>query len=166
MPGTRVNRATKRTIGWVSVAVMGMGILATGCSSSTSAAPTKASYATQANAICKEFNGKLNAIGSSSGQSLSQVQALLAEAVPLAERGQAKLEALPKPSDESAALNKVYAAQQTQVNQLKALANAVNAGDATKIQSISATLNALGGPLNSQFDALGLTACGSGSSGN
>lgn len=74
-----------------------------------------------------------------------------AEAVPLAERGQAKLEALPKPSDESAALDKVYAAQQTQVNQIKALANAVNAGDATKIQSISATLSALGGPHNSQF---------------
>jgi hypothetical protein len=128
--------------------------------------PDQASYDTQANAICKQFNAKLNAIGSSSGQSLSQVQALLAEAVPLAERGQAKLEALPKPSDESAAHDKVYAAQQTQVNQLKALANAVNAGDATKIQSISARLSALGGPLSSQFDALVLTACGSGSPGN
>jgi hypothetical protein len=86
--------------------------------------------------------------------------------VPLAERGQAKLEALPKPSNENVALDKVYAAQQTQVNQIKALAKAVNAGDSAKIQSISATLNASSSSLNSQFNALGLTACGSGSSGN
>jgi hypothetical protein len=143
-----------------------MTTIAAGCSSSSGSAPTKADYDRQANAICQTYNSKLKAIGTtiSDASSNQQVAAELTEAVSLGKQGSAKLEALTKPDGQSAALNKVYADQDEQVRQIQALATALNQNDTAKAQSIENPLNTGNGPLNEEFDAVGLTTCGSGSS--
>jgi hypothetical protein len=143
-----------------------LALVVAGCSSSSASAPSKASYDKQANAICQTFNSKLKSVGSaiSSSSSGTQVASALTDAISVAEQGSAKLEALPKPSGDNTALNKAYAAQDAQVTQMKQLVAAIKQNDAAKAQSTEAALNASNDPLNAQFDALGLTTCGSGSS--
>jgi PBP1b-binding outer membrane lipoprotein LpoB len=146
-------------------AALGAALILAGCSSSSSSAPSKADYDRQANAICATYNGKLKSLGSTISNSASeqQVASQLGKAVSLAEQGSAKLEALTKPDGQSAALNKVYAAQEAQVKQIRALQTALSQNDPAKAQSIENALDAGDGSLNRQFDALGLTTCGSNS---
>ena len=143
-----------------------MATLIAGCSSSTVSAPTKADYDRQANAICQTYNSKIKTLGStiSNASSSQQVASELTKVIPVAEQGSAKLAALTKPDGQSAALNRVYAAQDAQVRQIQAFATALNQNDSAKAQSIENALNAGNGPLNQEFDAVGLTTCGSGSS--
>ena len=140
--------------------------MAGGCSSSSASGPTEATYNAQANAICRTYNAKLTAFGSalSNASSAQQAASELNAAVALAQQGSAKLKALPKPSAQSSALDQVYAAQDAQVKQLQNLSTALSQNDSAKAQSIDKTLNASNGPLNRQFDAVGLRACGSGAS--
>jgi hypothetical protein len=143
-----------------------MVAITAGCSSSSASAPTKADYDRQANAICQTINAKIKAFGStiSSTSSTQQVASELTKVVAVAEQGSAGLAALAKPDGQSAALDKVYAAQDAQVKEIQAFATALNQGDSAKAQSIENELNAGNAPLNQEFDAVGLTTCGSGSS--
>jgi len=143
-----------------------MATLITACSSSSTSAPTQAAYDKQANALCQTYNAKLKAMGATitSASSKQQVASELAKAVTLAKQGSAQLKALAKPAGQSAGLDKVYADQDAQVSQIQAFASALQANDSAKAQSIENALNAGNGRLNQEFDALGLTACGSGSS--
>jgi hypothetical protein len=162
----RQTNSRRRITRLSTMAVVGVALIAGGCSSASASGPTQAAYNAQANAICRTYNAKLTAFGSelSNASSAQQAASELNAAVALAEQGSAKLKALPKPSGQSSALDQVYAAQEAQVTQLQALATALSQNDTAKVQSIDKALNASNGPLNRQFDAVGLRACGSGSS--
>jgi O-acetyl-ADP-ribose deacetylase (regulator of RNase III) len=160
--------STRRwTLGWAIAGVVSLGLLATGCSSSSTAV-TKSTYDAQANAICNAVQSQVNSASGSAGNSDSAYVAKLDALVQSLKQVHTKLVALPQPSAESAALQKVYAQQQTLIDQLQSFAAADKAGTASAatIQSTGQSIQAANTALSGAFDGLGLTACGgSGSSG-
>jgi hypothetical protein len=162
-------RRGSRRLAFVGVTLAALGLLASACGSSSGAAPSppsKATYDSQANAICKSYSSKLSSLGSSlqSSSSASQVEQVLNQAITVAQQGTSKLEALPRPSGESSSLAAAYQVQEQQVTELKNLLAAVQADNPTEIKSDEAGFEATETSVNQKFDALGLTTCGSGSS--
>jgi hypothetical protein len=167
---------TKRTLAGpqlrisVGVVIGTIALLGTACGSSSSAtttpAPSKVTYDDQANAICQKFNAKLSSVGDqlSSSTQAAQVEQALESAIALAQQGTTKLEHLRRPAGENQALGAAYKAQEGQVADFKNLLSAVRANSASEVRSALATAQASDATLNQQFDALGLTTCGSGSS--
>ncbi len=149
-------------LGSLSLAV---AALVAGCSSPSSATPSKASYDKQADAICKTYSAKENSAASAltSSTTNAQIVSALNKAISLGEEGSKKLQALPKPTGERAALNKAFTAQTALVDQLKKVLQAAKANDAEAFKSAASGLTTMGSSLDQQFDALGLTTCGSGS---
>ena len=176
----------RRLSGSVAAAMFGIVLIAAGCggssgassaadspttasvrsTSTTSIAPDKTSYDARANAICKTFNAKLQSVGAalSTSTSLAQFEVVLNDAISVAQGGINRLQALHRPAAENAALEAAYKSQEAQLTDVKGILAAVKANSITKVRAAIAVTTASDAPLNKQFDALGLTACGSGKS--
>ncbi len=142
--------------------VPAVALIAAACSSSSASAPTKASFDKQANAICRTYNAKLSAMSTavSNASSVSQVESGMEAAITDASQMSARLKALPEPAGERATLDQAFAAQDAQLQRIKGLFDAVEQNDNAKVESGETALNAATGPLDKQFDALGLGSCG------
>ncbi len=119
---------------------------------------TKEEYITQADAICKAANEKIDALGEPS--SLEEVATLAADAIEIQEASLAELRALKPPEADETKLNEAYALVEQQVGLGQEILEAAEAGDLEKIQEILAE----GEPIDDQADAIaaeyGLTECG------
>ena len=151
-----------------TVTLMAFGLTATLAAGACggSSAPSKASYDKQADAICATYNSKLRAAGAglASSSSVAQAEDALSSAVSLAQQGETKLESLKQPSGEGAQLKKVYAAQQAQVTDLHNAVVALKANNTAAAKSAISAAASSSTAIDQQFDALGLTTCGSGTS--
>ena len=155
-----INRATT---GAFFVVVVSVALCITACGSST---PTAAEFNGQANTICRTFSAKLKSVGAdlalAKGSSDEKFKSDLSSAIAQLESGSSQLQALARPNGENAALEKAFKSQNTQIKDLKDVSIASKQRDGKAIASAETAFEELEAPLNQQFDALGLSQCGSG----
>jgi hypothetical protein len=155
---TRIDRATSFGV----VVVIGLTLVAAACSSP----PTAAAFNSQANSICQSYRAKLKsvdaAIALSDTGGAGRLESALSTALAQAEQGVGQLEGLAQPTGEGTALKKAFSSENDQIQKLKHLASAIKQRNGERIQSSETAVEETEAPLNQQFDALGLTDCGSG----
>ena len=125
------------------------------------AAPTRASYAAKANAVCRTYNAQLGPLTASLAgmTSMSKAEQQLGVVILASRRYNRKLEAIPRPPAESAALAKVFKLQGAGITDLQRAVRSLQAG---KVTGVTADLGADAAtlkPVDRQFTALGLTTC-------
>jgi len=134
----------------------------TAASGTPAAGSDGADFANQANALCARFNDQVAAVPQPTVTTPAALGAYLDTALSLLDQQIAELKALTPPASISPAWTKVLQTIEAEQAQIKALVPKLKAGDTAAIsqmQSISSD------DINSQFDALGMTTCGSGSGG-
>lgn len=149
---------TRRT---AAVAVSAALVLA-GCASS---GPTRAQFDTKANDVCAGYNVQEKALGPVDSSDDKALAAYLSKVAALGQAESSDLMKLRTPKRDRAAFERVLLAEQGEVTQAQQLAASLNAGDYTMAQKQLATLRSQNESTNQQFDALGLTACGSDAGG-
>ena len=137
-----------------AVAVLGWGAVA-------GAAPTKASYTAKANAVCKTYNAKLGLLTESLAgiPSMTKAEQQLGVVLLASRQYNQKLQAIPRPPGESAALAKVFKLQAAGIADLQRAVRSLQAG---KVAGVTADLTADAAtlePVDRQFTALGLKTC-------
>ncbi len=133
-----------------------------GISARPAAGSSDADFAAQGNALCAKFNDQVAAVPQPTATTPAALGAYLDQALTLLDQQIAELKALTPPASASQAWTKVVPTIEAEQAQIKALVPRLKAGDTAAIsemQSISSD------DINSQFDALGMTTCGSGSGG-
>ena len=169
-------RRGRRGVALVALAVLGMA----GCSTSSGAAksspttstavpaaPSKANYLTQANAICADMNAASIAVSreySSKPVTAENEAALLRANADIIESTITKLRALPRPRGDEATLKSAFDKAAELPPAARALATAVEDGDQSRIPALQAAGDKAQAAANQAADSYGLTTCGSGSS--
>jgi hypothetical protein len=119
---------------------------------------TKEEFIAQADAICKEANDKLDALGEPAN--IEEVATFAEDAIAIQEDALARLRALKPPAEDEATLNEAYALLDQQVELGRQIVTAAEAGDVAAIEEIVAQ----GEPINDQADQIatdyGLKECG------
>lgn len=119
---------------------------------------SKEEYIAQADAICKQANEEIDALGEPA--TLEEIVTLAASAIKIQEESLAELRALKPPEEDEATLNEAYDLVEQQVEVGKQVKAAAEAGDMETIE----TLIAENDPLDEQADQIaldyGLTECG------
>lgn len=148
-----------RSGGLVAVAIA-VAVLAAGCGGGGGGGNrlTKEEYITQADAICKAANAKIDALGTPA--TLDEIAKLAEQATSIQQQALDDLRALKPPAEDEATLNKAYDLVEQQVTFGKQIEEAAKAGDQAKIQEIVAQVT----PINQQADQIakdyGLVECG------
>lgn len=160
---SRAPRCIVRRVTPASLGLLGLALIGAACSSAHSVA----TFNSQANGICGTYSSKLRTVDPelalSNNERVTRLKSSLSNCLPLVEQGTAKLQGLGRPGDEAGALKKVFTMQTAQVSELENLQRALDQGNTSKIQSTETAVEESEAPLNQQFDALGMTGCGSGS---
>lgn len=121
---------------------------------------TKAEYIAQADAICKDVNDRLDALGAA--ESIEEFAELAASAVEIQEDGLADLKELKPPEEDQATIDEALALLDQQLALSQQIQEAAAAGDEAKVEELIAQIE----PIDSEADQLaveyGLTECGSG----
>ncbi len=119
---------------------------------------SKDEFIAQADAICKEANEKLDALGEPA--SFEEVASLAGDAIAIQEDAIAQLRALEPPAEDEATLNEAYALLDRQVEVGRQIQEAAAAGDAAKIEELVAEIE----PIDEEADQIaadyGLEECG------
>jgi hypothetical protein len=144
-----------------AVAVSAALVLA-GCAAS---GPTRAEFDTKANGVCAGYNFQEKALGPVDSSDTKALAAYLGEVAALGQAESSDLMKLRTPKRDRAAFERVLLAEQGEVTQAQQLAATLKAGDYTMAQKQLGALRAQNESANLQFDALGLTACGSDAGG-
>ena len=146
---------------WIGIAIaLAVALAAAGCGAGDGGGDrlTKEEYIAQADAICKQANEEIDALGEPA--TLEEIVTLAASAIEIQEESLAELRALKPPEEDEATLNEAYDLVEQQVEVGKQVKAAAEAGDMETIQ----TLIAENDPLDEQADQIaldyGLTECG------
>ncbi len=123
---------------------------------------TAAEFAAQANALCAKFDGQIAAVAQPTETTPAALGAYLDQALTLLDQQIAELKALSPPASVSTAWAKILQTIDAEQVQIEALIPRLKSGDATAITAMQAISS---DDINAQFDALGMTTCGSGSGG-
>jgi hypothetical protein len=150
----------RRTVLLPLFAIAGVGLIVSACGSQ----PTIAAFNSQANGICRTYIPRLKDVEATialpNNGNEHQLEGALSSALPQAEQGSARLEALARPSGEGPGLTKAFNSASAQIQELKGLAAALKSGNQNKIETSETAIEQSEAPLNQQFDTLGLTDCG------
>ncbi len=153
--------SSKRRIAGFLVCVAGMG--AAGCGSSHSSNVSQAAFEAGANSVCAKFNGQERSLGQPEDTNLQSVSSYLDKVASIGQDEINQLKTLGTPKSDQSKLSVIYASMQVQVAQARQLARTVEAGNLASASSQLQRLQSATGPINQQFDSLGLNTCGSGS---
>ena len=118
---------------------------------------TKAELVAQANAICKDYDARINALGDP--QSIEDLVGLVEEAKPIAEDAVAKLRALKAPEDLQASYDKYLATGDVNIEFLAQLGEAAKSGDAAAIEKTGTDGQSNADKAHGIAAELGLTEC-------
>lgn len=139
-----------------------LAITAVAISGCGTKAPSKAGYIVKANALCAAYNLKVKALGEPvAGAGAKATGVYLGKAAVLSAEETTKLQALKTPKGDKDTLAGLYARQASQVSELKAAVKALGANDTVSAEASIKQLTDSGPQLDKDFDAYGLTACGS-----
>jgi hypothetical protein len=141
-----------------------VALLLAGCGSSgSSGGPSKATYVSQADAVCAQGDVQIQSVPKpqltgSSAQILKNLGSYVDQVLPLAQNVITRLKALKQPSSDRALLQRYFASLDDAVAKLRTLSTAARAGDAKGVQAGANALN------STQPDALarqyGFKRCG------
>jgi hypothetical protein len=119
---------------------------------------TKEEFIAAADAICKEANAKLDALGTPT--TLEQIAKFAGDAITIQEEALADLKALKPPAADEATINEAYALLDQQLELGRQIEAAAKEGDQAKIQELVGEVQ----PIDSQADQIaqdyGLKECG------
>jgi len=121
---------------------------------------TKAEFVAQANAICKDYDARIDALGEPG--SIEDLVGLAAKAKPLAEEAVASLRALKAPEDLQARYDEYLATGDVNIDLLVQLGEAAKSGDDTAIEMIGTEGEDNAGKAHGIAAELGLTECAKG----
>jgi hypothetical protein len=121
---------------------------------------TKAEYIVQADAICKQADGEIAALGDP--KTLAELAELADRAVAIGRAELSKLRALKPPRADEATLDQAYDLIGRQLDLAGQIAAAARAGDQAKIQALVEQGNPIGREARKIATDYGLKQCGSG----
>jgi hypothetical protein len=144
---------------WAALAVLVASALAASCGGGGGDPLTKEEYIAEADAICKDANEQIDALGEP--QSAEDIAEFAEQAVAIGEEQLAKLRALRPPEADEATLNGAYELIEQQLDLARQLGPAAEEGDLARIQELVAE----GQRINDEADQIaadyGLEECGS-----
>jgi hypothetical protein len=143
-----------------SIAVFVAVAVAVGCSGGgeeTDGRLSQEEYAERADAICSEFEGRLNELGNP--RSLADLARISGEALPVAREGISELKALRPPETLEARVARWLELNETNVRSLEQLRDAARAGDENRVQEIALDAEANEGRADRLAREIGLMAC-------
>jgi hypothetical protein len=144
-------------------AVVCVAMLA-GCGGSS--APSDSAFISKLNAFCTSFQTKLNAVPQPTGSSAAEITAYLQSALPVLEQGLSGAQAITASSSKATQYKAMLANLEQQIATTKHAVAAGQAGDTATINSDLDQLKTLSSQGDQQAQAIGATACVSGSSTN
>lgn len=168
---------------WGALATLVLAIATSGCGggdggasattggATSTAAPTRAAYIAQADAICRRTNertagtneqiAEINRRATSTESALAQAAPILAEAYRSQRASVAEFRALPAPAGDAAAVDRVVAGIEEQVALIGRIADAADAGDAARMRALSAELKLTRARVRGLLQGYGFRVCGS-----
>ncbi len=143
------------------LSLSGLAALAlAGCGGGGKTTLSKAEFIAQANAICKDYDARIDALGDPA--SLEDLVGLVAKAKPIAEDAIAKLRALKAPEDLQAGYDDYLATGDVNAELLAQLGEAAKSGDGTAIEKIGTEGEDNADKAHGIAAELGLTECAKG----
>ena len=121
---------------------------------------TKAEFVAQANAICKDYDARIDALGEPG--SIEDLVGLAEKAKPIAEDGVAKLRALKAPEDLQASYDEYLATGDVNIELVVQLGEAAKSGDVAAIEKIGTEGEENADKAHGIAAELGLTDCAKG----
>ena len=118
---------------------------------------TKAEFVAQANAICKDYDARIDALGDPG--SIEDLVGLAEKAKPIAEDGVAKLRGLKAPEDLQASYDEYLATGDVNIELLVRLGDAAKSGDVAVIEKIGTDGEDNADKAHGIAAELGLTEC-------
>jgi hypothetical protein len=141
------------------VAVLGALFLLAGCGGEDGGGQLSAEELRgQADAICAKYDDEFNALGEPT--SADELDAFLEEAIPLVEEQTNELENLDAPDELADDWDRAMAVQREGLANVRALQDAVQDGDATRIQELLAEAKSIRAESDQLARDLGLETCG------
>ncbi len=137
----------------VSVAVLVLSLVACGGGGGLS----RAEYAQKADAVCADYNKKLNALPRPTSQ--KELDAFVGKAVPLVDEARGKLADLKPPKDEEGTAKAWNQANSDVLHALEKLRDAAKAKDRPKMQAALREGNTANQHANDLARTLGMKAC-------
>ena len=121
---------------------------------------TKAEFVAQANAICKDYDARIDALGDPG--SIEDLVGLAEKAKPIAEDGVARLRALKAPENLQASYDEYLATGDANIELLVQLGEAAKSGDVAAIEKIGTEGEENADKAHGIAAELGLTDCAKG----
>ena len=121
---------------------------------------TKAEFVAQANAICKDYDARIDALGDPG--SIEDLVGLAEKAKPIAEDGVARLRALKAPENLQASYDEYLATGDANIDLLVQLGEAAKSGDVAAIEKIGTEGEDNADKAHGIAAELGLTECAKG----
>jgi hypothetical protein len=156
VPGRRRRRYDRRMP--KALVVIALAAALAGCGSGDDGTPlSREEFVAQADAICQEYEAKLNALGTP--QSAEDLQEFADESVPIAEEGQGKLEDLTPPAELQDVYDEWLAQGDKAVDIVQRLEAAASENDQQEIQAIAAEAEAADARSRELAEQLGFDEC-------
>ena len=145
----------------VAFLVLVAAVLAAGCGGGDGEgdALTPEEFRQQADAICVEFEGRLDELGAP--ESLEDLQGFVDDAVPILEEGTNELEQLQPPEELEEDWNRAMEINREQLDTVRELRTAAEEGDQARIAELLQEANAARQESDQLAADLGLEQCGS-----
>ena len=140
-----------------SVSVLGLMLAAAGCGGGGGERLTKAEFATQANAICNDFNEELEGLGEP--KSLEELAELADKAIPIFEAGLGDLRDLNPPEEIEAAVDEWLDTGDEALERSKRLRDAAKDGDEAEVRRIGQEVSEAEPKSDALARAVGATTC-------
>jgi hypothetical protein len=133
---------------------------ASGASGASGSTPlSKEEFVSQANAICKETNAKIEGLKAASSTSLSDLSAMVQQEIPVNDATYAKVSALTPPPELEAKFNQLLSAAKSQIALANQFVDAAKTNDVNQANDILAKAKTLNSQFNSAAKSMGLTEC-------
>jgi hypothetical protein len=147
-----------RTAGRIAAAVAVLALAACGGGDDGDQL-TADEFRQQADAICGEFEGRLDELGTP--ESLDDLQGYVDDAVPILEEGTNRLDELPPPDELEEDWNRAMEVNREQLDNVRELQDAVADGDQARVAELLQQSDEAREESNQLAADLGLTECGS-----
>jgi hypothetical protein len=143
-----------------------------GAATGAAAAPTRAAFIAEADAVCRRTNvriaatnariAQINRTATSEREALAEAAPLLAETSAAQRESVGEIRALEPPDGDEAAVARIVAGIEQQVATVGQVADAARSGDAARVRALGAELQTTRTRVRGLFQGYGFEVCGRG----